>query len=1326
MIKMIKIFSLVGILVALSLIVTVFLEKSPTPVEIVPSKTPFEDFPINQSRIIEFEMDEDAFARLAHREQLDQLRDWLLFTTVYASGLSEEGIAKSLYDVPTIRYGYTQPVANFEYDVVRSAPLDNNQVLALIPASDNPNERLDHLAHIADRHRKDLGTIPASLEVFEYEIESDCQFGELIKRETVDANQLFTEQAGYFTQAIHSLDDFTQFLSKIDDITFAQADGDQLIFGGRKIQSRNARNIQVEDVAAIWQSENKIQQKLAAFNKKWEDKEQALLDLYNNKLRQQQSKMYLSLTRERLQEEFDKEVELLRQEAAQEMVGLKLVNGSGFSLDPMYDYEGLIAYFEEDDIEDTLLKLASKDDSTITIKDITQAKNALVKYKETQYPEVPFLILIDKLKNSNDFLENLFGSLFQDNVEKFRFQTSRYDGELQGTEVGMVLFYTDLLAKLFRYEYSDVKPYEYVQDFKTYLNLSISPVYKQEVQMIPQTRLWFGPKNEGFQIVADNNLLFARNATRIYSASSSSLEPGKEVSANASAGTTIDWWNNHYEEVSRYEQEYERLNQIMKWSLLISWLNEANRGGTLSFLQTVSVEHLNWFPEWVRKKQALLKFQKWDDVQFYPRGYKGTTTEAMPILSTKSFVMFGGEDEEWVVSGGVSLADKALFNGRVPLVDSIDDILLRSNLDYSVTKAGENIFQTLEGIHYEIKQIIPDELVGLSRAKSDRISVLSRAKPEAKLRDPISEVVNLDFERISTQNPSEFSIATQIGKKNLGEFNIVKKGNGFKVGWRSRELDAGQSLARQISTASNPEQVLAEAPGVKTFLKLSDEDGYLVKMQDMDDWVKMATEKEPSLTIAEGFQSRVADPDGGKQNILVAIVDDQTVQQELKQNGYFVQIERDPVTGRDSWQVPPRGPPSEPPTAGSNSADISPDGSSGIPPKNPPSGSSSGVPPQEPLPPKNLLVVIPHEKGRPFEIQVDILTDGKKSTKTIKGFIDEQTKMIYLEPDEFNKTQTVITDADLQQIRSLANTPGLEPIYYKIPEPRLSNPSEIIGHLRSQEYDLVASNIAADPKNYRQILRQDLAERLTRSSQYIAEGKPIKALQTLEEGAKIHGDTPDIKLLRGIAQLKNGRNLDESAAILNELNRPFSDSTAFFDEVNNLRSSFTQDELLNFETYQKNLSWKNDIFTGKTIPEGKLTVVPDKKQLILEYSPDKPLQKNVILSSDVSQGKRSKILISLPQDSPGLNNIDSPVGIRSSLHQLTTEDIGEFFELPSDDVVRLAPSVISTDQGEFTELGTMTLQNIGGTANRIPAHVYISRNNPNCEDKNRNGICDKD
>lgn len=190
--------------------------------------------------------------------------------------------------------------------------------------------------------------------------------------------------------------------------------------------------------------------------------------------------------------------------------------------------------------------------------------------------EGPLFELMDKLNEAGRPEAHELEAL----TDRHKFQAARYDGSLQGTEVGMTLFYTDLLAKLKALDYWNQAV---ISGFRALTQVHLSPVYDAELEVLRDTRLWFGPLDQGFQDTGDT-LLFARNSTRIYAASSNPFKPGKEVEPNAESAAFLGWWNDHYEEVAAYEPEYQRLNEIMKWSLLVTWLNK-NNSESLSSLQ---------------------------------------------------------------------------------------------------------------------------------------------------------------------------------------------------------------------------------------------------------------------------------------------------------------------------------------------------------------------------------------------------------------------------------------------------------------------------------------------------------------------------------------------------------------------------------------------------------------------------------------------------------------------------------------------------------------------------------------------------------------------
>lgn len=849
--KIINILSILGIIAAPCWITYLYLKEAPV-LEATASTTEDafkKDFPLNQSRFVDFKADEGSLERLTERERMDQLRDWLLLTVVSNTSLSVDELNQSLYDLPTVRYGYMKPVSNFEYGETRSLYIGKDRVVVLLPEGRSPKERMDDLAHIADKHRKDTGKIPSEIEVFDYNIKLDKQFALLTRREKVNAQTLFSEgEYGYHEAEIKSLDDLQLFMNQVEDVTFAQIKGSSLILRGRKILSRDYRGIRVEDVAAIWQSEKKIQTQIAEFEARWDAKSQDVPPY---------------------------DYEKAKQEAIAEWQRLKLVNGSGFSLDPSYDYDSLKNTLAK--AKPALLGLTVDGLSVVSQQDIDAIELGLSK-KDV----VPYLSLVDKLKKNvknprlgeagtaqdvNDFLRSL---------DTHSFQAARYDGELQGTEVGMVLFYTDLLAKLWALNYLSTTPQKDIPDFKPLTKVSISSIYKQEAEELRSTRLWFGHQDKGFQVAdGGKTIIFARNATRVYAASSNPLKPGDETTPSAMSEAFLGWWNDHYEEIARYEPQYERLNQIMKWSLIISWLNKAEQGETLGFLQNVQVKRDNWFPDWVQINSKDLKFKRWDQVRFYARSNKGSKTESMPLLSSDTYNFFG---KARYFKGGVSLANKQLFQGRasLPATSNVGELGRRSNLKYDAVSAiddGLNL-NTLEGTTYTLKNLQPD----LS-------SVTAKAKDGVKFRGRDSELANIEFTRNIARTDAGVEIRTFVGETELGTFSTAKHQNGFSVGWVGREIDEGQSLAMRLSqTSNNIEQVLIETSDLESIVKLNDNaPTYFVKKPYWSRWLKLAKDEAGNANIPPGWKSRVGGFENDDQTILLAWVDDEAVNRLLEQ-----------------------------------------------------------------------------------------------------------------------------------------------------------------------------------------------------------------------------------------------------------------------------------------------------------------------------------------------------------------------------------------------------------------------------------------------------------
>ena len=246
--------------------------RVPLPPTVAAAPDAFEGLPIDRPQVVEFgrpqlESDEPTlYARhtaraldidldgAMRRETADQVRDWLLLTILSASPLSAGELNQTLYDLPPVRRGQFDRIAKFDYGETRARVVRNGDVIALIPGGTKA-QRTDSLAHILDEQRKNAGTIAGSVEIFEYDLAPDLQSATITRRTPIEGRTLFSPDAGYVERSIGALADLQWFVSAIDDLTYARRDGGTLTVGGRRHQARRSRNIRVEDIAAIWQSE---------------------------------------------------------------------------------------------------------------------------------------------------------------------------------------------------------------------------------------------------------------------------------------------------------------------------------------------------------------------------------------------------------------------------------------------------------------------------------------------------------------------------------------------------------------------------------------------------------------------------------------------------------------------------------------------------------------------------------------------------------------------------------------------------------------------------------------------------------------------------------------------------------------------------------------------------------------------------------------------------------------------------------------------------------------------------------------------------------------
>jgi hypothetical protein len=849
-----------GIVIVFCGIYTIRIVSNWNEVDDATTSTPFAQFAIGHERNVDFDWANTSLQRFTSRERRDQALDWILLSVLSQSGLSTPEIDQATFDMPPARVGYLQPIASFEYGLTRSRSLSRGRVIALVPAADSPSRALD-LAQIADEQRKNTGNIPKTLMVFEYHLDPDANGARFKRLDDVDGASLFTEAAGYHHARVSNEQDFIDFLKTTDDLTYVSMNEGYLTLGGRHL-GKLSKPITEDDVAALWQSAKELKEaraEVAAFKSKWE------------------SMTYRTESEKaRLDAEYDAEYAKLSQRLPPE----RRVEGSGFSLDPTFDYSKLQVLFFGHEAE--ILAIGGG-----TPSDMKKVQAGLRKRSSDAMYEY-----LEQVRTRPEGGGERAADKLRDMIEPYRFQAARYDGALQGTQVGMTLFYTDLLAKLKAIEYWKGEP---VEDFRPLTKVRLSPIYEEEIKRFSNTRLWFGTQDRGFQNAGDE-VFIGRTATRIYAASASEFTPGKESEPNAESAQFLGWWNNHYDDVARLEPEYERLNQIMKWSLALALLEQKNNESQLGFLGDYKVDHTNWFPNWIQRNPQL-KYTDWDNVGFFKSVPEGIRTESLPLLVSRDFYSFGTMHS---LKGGVSLAKDDLFVERAALprnIASNEEGVLRSGLNYKEFSSDAKVLETLDKTSYEFNET----------------GVVSKARDAAKFREADSEVRNQSIGRTTAKSGGDMKIEVKLGETSFGRFETSSKGNLIKVRFREMELDQAHGVAEEISTVlrqnSDPRLVLAGRSDVEYVMALDCDHCYVVKLRGGDHWAKYAPESQPSVSLQDGWDARAAAMESDSPVINIAMLDRNALSVEMRGTN-FVHI--DPGAGGQPGamvRLTNRGPP---------------------------------------------------------------------------------------------------------------------------------------------------------------------------------------------------------------------------------------------------------------------------------------------------------------------------------------------------------------------------------------------------------------------------------
>lgn len=382
-------------------------------------------------------------------------------------------------------------------------------------------------------------------------------------------------------------------------------------------------------------------------------------------------------------------------------------------------------------------------------------------------------------KNSKD--DNLWYRFIRLLYSENSYQKGRYDGKLQGTEVGMTMFYTDLIMKLWAIDYCKNTPRNKTKNFIPMTDYKLSPLYFNEKNKFSRTRSWLAPLDEGYNLnEKDKKILFAPIATRIFSVSSDELYPESEVKANPLSCNFTNWWNNHYSDIADYESQYHRLNQIMKWSIILERLR-SNGSKFANYLKNINITYNKDFEYWYKQNNTL---KVRDSITFYDKDSLNENTECIQLFTSKPLYS-GGFLRGGVSLGGSQYIDNRIFNKKIGVVYFSNKINPTKKQNYTLYNRKQI-------------QIIPNKEIKINYGY---ISVPPKFR--VKYRGKNVEYFNANLSR-NISKKSILSVNEKLKNENIGNLKIRQQKKIVELSFEKGDVTKINYLVNSINKNNRP------------------------------------------------------------------------------------------------------------------------------------------------------------------------------------------------------------------------------------------------------------------------------------------------------------------------------------------------------------------------------------------------------------------------------------------------------------------------------------------------------------------------------------------
>jgi hypothetical protein len=557
----------------------------------------------DESFYIDLVETEDANLGQDAEERVEQLRDWLwpLLLARLEATTKLEGLLIDSATQPLIRDDALAHVLDLPVGSTRSGTAKDGTVVVMVQDAGEAAMQ-EAVLEAIDQEALHLGSAPQQAIVYRYTLDEREGHAEMCRLGTFDASWIESRSHGFRRATVQTTGDLESFLDGGIDLLTAQCTEQGLEVTGRSQSRARKVPMTVEHVASLR-------------SRGWE------------------------------QLGFSLDPKIRAREAARDL---------GILIEAMGDAPRLAARLHAWNVEPAGAAALVRNVSMLGGVP-ESVRQALLDLQSTLHASSDHeaLGILTKAKYLSGSPEQEFASLVASLLhEHSTYQCARYDGPLQGTRTGMTMFYTDLLMKLWSGDRFDSAPEGLIPGFESVVGHELSSAYcTEEEDKYPSTRAWLGLREEQYAREGAARVRFAPVATRVFIMGSAyGAEYSEEVEASAAMRRFYRWWNAHYARVAAWEPQYELLNQIMKWSVVVQVDSLAEDRSCLGFLDEVSVDRGQRFDQWVVKQPALrwrgpVSLVKLDE-----------PTECLPTLRTRPYPDCGTERH---LIGGVSTASRA-------------------------------------------------------------------------------------------------------------------------------------------------------------------------------------------------------------------------------------------------------------------------------------------------------------------------------------------------------------------------------------------------------------------------------------------------------------------------------------------------------------------------------------------------------------------------------------------------------------------------------------------------------------------------------------------